>query len=97
MTMNLKPLGDRLVVEPIQNDFSAGGIALPETAKDEPQRGEVIAAGPGIRDTNGARMLMDVKVGDNVLFSRYGGSSFKHEGKTLLILREDEILAIIEK
>ena len=96
MTITLKPLGDRVVVEPIQDDFSAGGIALPETAKDEPQRGVVTAAGPGMRNPNGQRLGMDVSVGDKVLFARYGGSSFKHEGKTLLILREDEILAIIE-
>jgi len=96
MTMTLKPLSDRLVVEPIQDDLSAGGIALPETAKDEPQRGIVIAAGPGMRDSNGQRIAMDVSVGDKVLFARYGGSSLKHEGKTLLILREDEILAILE-
>lgn len=95
--MNLKPLGDRVVVEPIQTDLSAGGIALPETAKDEPQRGVVIATGPGMRDPNGQRIAMDVAVGDQVLFARYGGSSLKHEGKALLILREDEILAIIEK
>ena len=96
MAKSLKPLGDRIVVEPTKNDLSAGGIALPETAKDEPQRGFVIAAGPGLRDASGQRIAMDVVVGDEVLFDRYGGSSLKHEGKDLLILREDEILAIIE-
>ncbi len=96
MTTSLKPLGDRVVVEPITDDFSAGGIALPETAKEEPQRGVVFAVGPGLRDSNGQRMAMDVVVGDEVLFARYGGSSLKHEGKEYLILREDEILAVIE-
>jgi chaperonin GroES len=96
MTTTLKPLGDRVVVEPIKEDISAGGIALPETAKDEPQRGFVLAVGPGLRDAKGQRMEMDIVVGDKVLFARYGGSSLKHEGKDLLILREDEILAIIE-
>ena len=96
MMTTLKPLGDRVVVEPITNELSAGGIALPETAKEEPQRGIVIAAGPGLRDGNGQRIVLDVVVGDKILFARYGGSSLKHEGKDLLILREDEILAIIE-
>ena len=92
----LKPLGDRVVVEPITVELSPGGIALPETAKEEPQRGIVIAAGPGLRDSNGQRVKMDVTVGDEILFARYGGSSLKHEGKDYLILSEDEILAIIE-
>jgi len=92
----LKPLGDHVVVEPITDELSAGGIALPETAKKEPQRGIVIAVGPGSRNGVGQRLKMDVSLGDKVLFARYGGSSLKHEGKELLILREDEILAIIE-
>ena len=96
MPTTLKPLGDRVVVEPITNELTASGLALPETAKEEPQRGIVLAAGPGLRDGNGQRIAMDVVVGDKVLFARYGGSSLKHEGKDLLILREDEILAIIE-
>ena len=96
MAKTLKPLGDRIIVESIKDDLSAGGIALPETAKDEPQRGFVLAVGPGLRSTSGERMTIDVVVGDEILFARYGGSSLKHEGKDLLILREDEILAIIE-
>jgi len=98
MTTNLKPLSDRVVVEPIEKDeITAGGIALPETAKEEPQQGTIVAIGPGKRDENGQRIMMDVAVGDKVLFARYGGSSLKHEGKEYLILREDEILALIEK
>jgi len=92
----LKPLGNRVLVEPMTNELTASGLALPETAKEEPQRGVVIAVGPGKRDEKGERMAMDVRLGDTVLFARYGGSSLKHEGKELLILGEDEILAIIE-
>ena len=98
MTTTLKPLSDRVVVEPIEKDeITPGGIALPETAKEEPQQGTIVAIGPGLRDGNGQRIKMDVAVGEKVLFARYGGSSLKHEGKEYLILREDEILAIIEK
>ncbi len=97
MTSTLKPLGDRVVVEPIEKDeLSAGGIALPGTAQEEPQQGLVIAVGPGLRDGKGQRIPLDVTLGDKVLFARYGGSSLRHAGKKLLILREDEILAIIE-
>ena len=95
--MPLKPLNDRVIVEPIEKDsLSAGGIALPETAKEEPQQGIVIAVGPGLRDAEGKRIAMDVAVGDKVVFSRYGGSTLKHAGKTLLILREEEIFAVVE-
>ena len=96
MKTTLKPLGDRLVVEPITDELTPGGLALPETAKEEPQRGIVIAVGPGSRSGLGERMKMGIKRGNKVLFARYGGSSLKHEGKDLLILQEDEILAIIE-
>ena len=96
MPSTLKPLGDRVVVEPIKDDLSAGGIALPETAKDEPQRGFVLAVGPGLRNEKGQRVAMDIATGDKVLFARYGGSALKHEGKDLLILSEDDVLAIIE-
>jgi len=95
--MSLKPLNDRVIVEPIEKEhLTAGGLALPETAKEEPQQGIVIAVGPGLRDAEGNRLALDVAVGDEVVFSRYGGSTLKHNGKTLLILREEEIFAIIE-
>ncbi len=95
--MSLKPLNDRVIVEPIEKDsLSAGGIALPDTAQDEPQQGIVIAVGPGLRDAEGKRMALDVAVGDEIVFSRYGGSTLKYAGKTLLILREEEIFAVIE-
>ena len=95
--MNLKPLADRLVVEPIeQEEVTAGGIILPETAKEKPQQGKVIAAGPGRTDEDGKRIPMDVNVGDKVLYAKYSGTEIKMDGKKLLILRESDILAIVE-
>ena len=95
--MNLKPLADRLVVEPIeQEDVTAGGIILPETAKEKPQQGKVIAAGPGRTDEDGKRIPMDVSVGDKVLYAKYSGTEIKLDGKKVLILRESDILAIVE-
>ena len=97
MKLSLKPLGDRIVVEPIeQEETTAGGIILPETAKEKPQQGKVLAAGPGARDDEGKRIAMDVKVGDKVLYAKYGGTEFKMDGKKLLILRESDLLAIVE-
>jgi chaperonin GroES len=98
MSLNLKPLGNRLVVEPIeQEEVTAGGIVLPETAKEKPQKGNVLAAGPGDRDEAGKRIPMDVAVGDMVLFAKYSGTEIKMDGKKLLILREGDILAILNK
>ncbi|MCS6828971.1 MAG: co-chaperone GroES [Caldilinea sp.] len=95
--MNLKPLGDRIVVEPIeQEEQTALGIFLPETAKEKPQQGKVIAVGPGLRTENGERIQMDVKVGDRVLYARYAGTTVKVDGKELLILKESDVLAIVE-
>jgi chaperonin GroES len=97
MAMTLKPLGNRLVVEPLeQEDITAGGIVLPETAKEKPQKGTVISVGPGDRDEDGDRIPMDVSVSDTVLFAKYSGTEIKVDGKKLLILRESDILAIIE-
>lgn len=97
MALNLKPLGSRVVVEPIeQEDVTAGGIVLPETAKEKPQRGKVLSIGPGDRDDSGKRVAMDVKVGDQVLYAKYSGTEIKVDGKKLLILRESDILAIVE-
>jgi len=97
MKLSLKPLGDRLVVEPIeQEEVTAGGIVLPETAKEKPQQGKVLAAGPGARDDEGKRIAMDVKTGDKVLYAKYSGTEFKMDGKKLLILRESDLLAIID-
>lgn len=97
MALNLKPLGNRVVVEPIeQEEVTAGGIVLPETAKEKPQQGVILAVGPGARDEDGDRIAMDVAVGDKVLYAKYSGTEIKVDGKKLLILREEDILAIIE-
>ena len=97
MALNLKPLGDRLIVEPTESEeMTASGIILPETAKERPQQGKVLAAGPGRRDDDGKRIEMDVKAGDTVLFAKYSGTEVKMEGKKLLILKETDILAIVE-
>ncbi|MBN1666712.1 MAG: co-chaperone GroES [Anaerolineales bacterium] len=97
MAQSLKPLGDRLIVEPIeQEEMTAGGIVLPDTAKEKPQKGKVIAAGPGARNDAGERVTMDVAVGDVVLFAKYAGTEIKLDGKKVLVLRESDILAIIE-
>ena len=98
MSMNLKPLGDRLVVEPQESEqTTASGLVLPETAKEKPQQGTVLAVGPGRRDDDGDRIEMDVTVGDTVLYAKYGGTEVKVDDKKLLILKESDILAIIEK
>lgn len=98
MAMTLKPLGNRVVVEPIEEEeITAGGIVLPETAKEKPQKGKVISTGPGDRDDDGKRIPMDVKDGDKVLFAKYAGTEIKLEGKKLLIMRESDLLAIIEE
>jgi chaperonin GroES len=95
--MNLKPLADRLVVEPVeQEEVTVGGIILPETAKEKPQQGKVIAAGPGRTDDSGKRVEMEVKVGDRVLYAKYSGTEVKLDGKKLLILRESDILALVQ-
>lgn len=98
MAIHLKPLGSRVVVEPIeQEDITAGGIVLPETAKEKPQKGKVISVGPGERDEKGNFMTVTVKVGEKVLFAKYSGTEMKIDGKKLLILRESDLLAVIEE
>ncbi|HBG59574.1 MAG TPA: co-chaperone GroES [Anaerolineaceae bacterium] len=97
MSISLKPLGSRLVVEPIEEEeVTSGGIVLPETAKEKPQKGTVLAIGPGDRNDKGERIPMDVKVGDKVLYAKYAGTEVKYDGKKLLILRESDVLAILE-
>jgi chaperonin GroES len=94
--INLKPLGDRLVVKPAsREETTKSGIVLPDTAKEKPQRGTIIAAGEGRKDDNGNRVALDVKVGDNVLFAKYAGTEFKLDDDDLLILSEKDILAVI--
>lgn len=94
--MNLKPLGDRLIVEPIeQEEVTASGIVLPETAKEKPMQGRVLAAGPGARKDDGSRADLDVSVGDTVLYAKYAGTEVKIDSNKYLILKESDILAIV--
>ena len=96
MAFKLKPLADRLVVEPTEGeDVTATGIYVPETAKEKPQEGKVLAVGPGRKDDEGKRIPMDVAEGDTVLYAKYGGTEVKLEDKKLLILKESDILAIL--
>ena len=97
MAINLKPLGDRVVVEPVeQEEMTASGLVLPETAKEKPQKGVVMAAGPGARDEDGKRVALDVSVGETVLFAKYAGTEVKVDGKKLLTLKESDLLAIVD-
>lgn len=92
----VKPLGDRVVVKPIQREeVTKSGIVLPDTAREKPQRGEVIAVGPGRMTDEGQRLSMDVKEGDQVLFAKYAGTELKLDDEELLILSEKDILAIV--
>jgi chaperonin GroES len=96
MSMSLKPLGNRVVIEPIEEEeVTASGIVLPETAKEKPQKGKVLSVGPGDRNDEGDRIPMDVKEGDTVLFAKYAGTEIKLDGKKLLIMRENDLLAIV--
>lgn len=95
--MNLKPLSDRLVVKVLEaEEKTASGIVLPDKAKEKPQEGEVMAAGPGKVLENGTRQEMDLKVGDKIIFSRYAGTEVKVEGEEYLILRQDDVLALVK-
>lgn len=95
--MKLKPLGDRIVVKPIEKEEKTkSGIVLPDTAKEKPQEGEVVAVGPG-KYEKGERVPMEVKVGDRVIYSKYGGTEVKIEGEEYLILSQSEVLAIVGK
>ena len=92
----LKPLGDRLVIKPAgREEMTASGIVLPDTAKEKPQRGTVLAAGEGRRDDDGDRIPIDVQVGDEVLFAKYAGTEFKLNDEDLLILSEKDVLAVV--
>lgn len=92
----IKPLNDRVVVKVLaEEEKTRGGIVLPDTAKEKPQKGEVIAAGPGAVRNDGARTPLDVKVGDKVLFAKYAGTEVKIDGEEYLILRESDILAVV--
>jgi len=94
MAAKLQPLADRLVVKPVEKEErTKGGIILPDTAKEKPQEGEVVAVGPGRMTDDGKRIVMDVKVGDRVIYSKYGGSEIKIDDVEMIILRESDILA----
>ena len=96
--MNLRPLQDRIIVKRVEEETkTAGGIFIPETAKEKPQRGQVVAAGNGKKTEDGKVLPLDVKVGDTVLFGKYAGTEIKVDGEELLMMREDDILAVVEK
>jgi len=98
MATNIRPLHDRVIVRRIEEgEQIRGGIIIPDTAKEKPQEGEVVAAGEGKYKEDGTRQSLDVKKGDRVLFGKYSGSEIKIDGEELLIMREDEILGIIER
>ncbi len=96
--MNLKPLADRVVIKRIEEEeVKKGGIIIPDTAKEKPQKGEVVAVGPGRLDEQGKRMPLEVKKGDKVLFSKYAGTEVKIGDEEYLVMREDDILCIVEE
>lgn len=98
-TLNIRPLADRVVVQSVEEEdqtFAGGKLVLPETAKEKPQKGKIVAAGTGRKDEDGDVIPMDVKVGDIVLYAKYAGTEIKIDGKKLLILKESDILAIID-
>jgi chaperonin GroES len=96
MMLNLRPLGDRVVIEPNgPKTITTGGILLPETAKEQPQEGTIVAVGAGRRDENGKLVAMNVKVDDKVLFAKYAGAELKVNSKKVLILQETDILAVV--
>src|SRR5213595_2246040 len=98
MTTNITPLHDRVIVKRIdEGEQVRGGIIIPDSAKEKPQEGEVVAAGAGKYKEDGSRQALDVKEGDRVLFGKYSGSEIKIDGEELLIMREDEILGVIER
>jgi chaperonin GroES len=99
MATTIKPLHDRVIIRRIEDETNqtAGGLYIPDSAKEKPQEGEVVAAGEGKYKEDGSRQTLDVKQGDRVLFGKYSGSEIKIDGEELLIMREDEILGIIER
>ena len=95
--MDLQPLGDRLIVEVLEEEeTTTSGIVLPDTAKEKPQRGKILAVGPGSRNDEGQIIPMDVAEGDEIIFSKYGGTEIKVDGEELLVLRESDVLAKVQ-
>ena len=98
MSVNITPLEDRIVVKAVEAEqTTASGLVIPDTAKEKPQEGEVLAIGPGRVDDNGNRVPLDVAVGDTVIYSKYGGTEVKHNGEEYLVLSARDVLAVIEK
>jgi chaperonin GroES len=96
--MNIRPLHDRIIVERVEEETkTAGGLIIPDTAKEKPQQGKVIAVGKGKTTEDGKQLGMDVKVGDRILFGKYAGTEIKIEGKEFLMMREEDVLGVIEK
>ena len=96
--MKLRPLQDRVLIRRVEQDTkSSGGIIIPDTAQEKPMEGEVVAAGPGARDENGKVVPLDVKPGDRVLFGKYSGQTVKVDGDELLVMKEDDLFAVVEK
>ncbi|MDQ4077745.1 MAG: co-chaperone GroES [Chloroflexota bacterium] len=98
MAINLKPLGDRVIVEPLEREeTTASGIVLPDTAKEKPQEGTILAVGPGKTDESGKRQPLDVQEGDRVIYAKYAGTEFKLDGdRKVLILKENDLLAVVQ-
>ena len=98
MSISIKPLEDRIVIRQVEAEqTTASGLVIPDTAKEKPQEGEVIAVGPGRVDDKGNRISVDVKVGDVVIYSRYGGTEVKYEGQEFQILSSRDVLAVVER
>ncbi|GAA5030874.1 co-chaperone GroES [Actinopolymorpha pittospori] len=98
MSVSIKPLEDRIVIKPLDaEETTASGLVIPDTAKEKPQEGEVVAVGPGRIDDNGNRVPLDVSVGNKVIFSKYGGTEVKYSGEDYLILSARDVLAVVEK
>ena len=98
MSISIKPLEDRIVIRQVEAEqTTASGLVIPDTAKEKPQEGEVIAVGPGRVDDNGNRIPVDVKVGDVVIYSRYGGTEVKYDGQESQILSSRDVLAVVER
>jgi chaperonin GroES len=95
--MKVRPLADRVIVERIEEEVKKGGIIIPDTAKEKPQHGKVLAVGPGRMDDKGNRIAMDLKKGDTILFGKYAGNEFRMDDKEYLVMREEDVLAVIER
>ena len=98
MSVSIKPLEDRIVIRQLEAEqVTASGLVIPDTAKEKPQEGEVVAVGPGRIDDNGNRVPLDVSVGDTVIYSKYGGTEVKYDGEDLLVLSARDVLAVVVK